>query len=368
MALVAKSNEVKGNSMEEIREITLDKLLLDEQNPRLPDWARADQASMLDYIARNTSVEELMQAISTNGFFLGEPIIVTPSKDGKFVVVEGNRRLCAVMLLTNPELLPGRRRVSGIAEKAAHKPASLPCVIYSDRGDVLTYLGNRHIAGVKQWEPLPKARYMKRLFDEITDADESFEDRCRAVARSIGSRWDYIAKNITGYQLVWKFEKNAFYGHSDITEDSLEFSVLTTSFDYPQIREYLELGEISGGNFTKINDEHLQHLFEWLFVRNEEYNTTRIGDSRNLSKLAHFILIPKAVEEFSRGGRLEFVFKRYGGREEEFEQRLQSIENEIRDVWADAPEIDPSDSIGEIVDNISRYAVKLAGIFPKRHG
>ena len=89
-----------GNSI--IKEIEIERLKLDPKNPRLPESIARDQLSMLDYIAESTSIEELMDAIAENDFFPGEPIIVIP--DGKdFVVVEGNRRLSAVILLNNPD-------------------------------------------------------------------------------------------------------------------------------------------------------------------------------------------------------------------------------------------------------------------------
>ena len=66
---------------DEIRWIPIEMLLLDPENPRLPESLARDQQTMLDYIAETTTIEELMDAIAENDFFPGEPIIVVPSGD-----------------------------------------------------------------------------------------------------------------------------------------------------------------------------------------------------------------------------------------------------------------------------------------------
>ena len=52
---------------EKIEQISVDDLLLDEDNPRLPADVEKTQGAMLEYIARQTSIEELMEAIGENG-------------------------------------------------------------------------------------------------------------------------------------------------------------------------------------------------------------------------------------------------------------------------------------------------------------
>lgn len=143
-----------------IRTISINMIQLDEHNPRLPTTLGRSQKDMTLYIARNTSITELMTAIAENDYFPGEPIIVVPDKTGGYTVVEGNRRLTALRLLKDPSLYPRNARVREISENAKYRPDTVPCVIFDRREDVVNYLGYRHISGVKQWEPLAKARYI----------------------------------------------------------------------------------------------------------------------------------------------------------------------------------------------------------------
>jgi ParB-like chromosome segregation protein Spo0J len=134
----------------------------------LPESLDRSQEAMIDYIAASTSIEELMEAIAENDFFPGEPLIVVPVEKGsdQYYVLEGNRRLTTVKLLNDPKECsnPGER-MHNISTVARYKPKELPVVIRESRSEVLPYLGFRHITGVKQWEPLVKARYIEQLFD-----------------------------------------------------------------------------------------------------------------------------------------------------------------------------------------------------------
>jgi hypothetical protein len=147
--------------------VHIEQLALDSQNPRLPsrDVLERTQQAMLEYLARETSIEELMSAIAENDFFEGESLIVIPKdkQPDQYIVVEGNRRLIALRLLQEPDLYPKRKRLKEIAENAKYKPDKVPIFVYYNRKEVLDYLGYRHITGIKQWDILAKARYMHRL-------------------------------------------------------------------------------------------------------------------------------------------------------------------------------------------------------------
>ena len=80
---------------EKIEQISVDDLLLDEDNPRLPADVEKTQGAMLEYIARQTSIEELMEAIGENGFFNSEALIVyhhPNDRPDKYRVIEGDRK------------------------------------------------------------------------------------------------------------------------------------------------------------------------------------------------------------------------------------------------------------------------------------
>src|SRR3990167_8864 len=88
--------------------LPLDQLLLDEENPRLASslTGRPTQDDLVEMLWEEMAVDEVAYSIAANGFYDHEPLIVIP-KGKKFVVVEGNRRLAAVLLLVNAKLRKG---------------------------------------------------------------------------------------------------------------------------------------------------------------------------------------------------------------------------------------------------------------------
>src|ERR1035437_5765184 len=83
-----------------ISDLPTDQLLLDAQNPRLASGVAAKtQDDLLKVLWEEMAVDEVALSIAANGFFREEPLFAVPDGKGKYTVVEGNRRLAAVILL-----------------------------------------------------------------------------------------------------------------------------------------------------------------------------------------------------------------------------------------------------------------------------
>lgn len=304
-----------------MKNVALEYLLLDPENPRLPESVARDQQSMLDYIAETTAIEELMEAIAENDFFLGEPVIVVPAKypqEGKFIVVEGNRRLTAVKLLKDPSHCssPGER-MRAISKDAKHKPTELPVVERSARSDVLPYLGFRHITGVKQWEPLAKARYIEQLF-LLTEAKAQAKIRYAAVASAIGSRRDHIKRNLDALA-VYKIIKDAdFYELDKLNDQSIKFAVLSTAIADERIGYFVGTHrQDDDGDYvptdpivdpSSLNETNISELTRWLYEKDKK-GKTRVGESRKLRELSAVVANPAALKAFRAGSPLNIAYQ-----------------------------------------------------------
>jgi hypothetical protein len=79
-------------------------LQLDAENPRLPEELHdRDPDSLIQHIANEYNTVEVARSMAEHGFFDSEPLIAI-KKDRHLVVVEGNRRLTALKLLTDADL------------------------------------------------------------------------------------------------------------------------------------------------------------------------------------------------------------------------------------------------------------------------
>lgn len=337
--------------------VKLDNLYLDPLNPRLPTNIKRNQHDMLDYLAKYTSIEDLMNAIAENNYFSGEPLIAF-EEDGKYFVVEGNRRLTALKLINNPNEVssPSSRSIE-ISENARYQPQNIPVVVVESREAAIPYLGYRHITGVKQWEPLAKARYIKSVFDKLTNPEDDIIERLKEVANIIGSRRDHIRRNLEALSVYEVIEKNEFFGIQNLNESSIKFSVLSTALADERFSDFIGLDEEPDS--TNLNTEHIKELTEWIYKKDND-GKTRLGESRNLRSLAAVISSPKAIEAFRRGATLQSSYRLTNFIGEDFITYLYESENTIMEAASLVANVEYSEDAYEIIKRISQN-VKLIG-------
>lgn len=272
--------------------VDLDRLRLDPENPRLPKRVERTEEAMLDYIGRHFSIVELMIAIGVNDYFAGEPLLVSPceSNNDNFVVVEGNRRLTAVKLLSTPELVK-KRSVAAAAKGAIHRPLQLPVVIFESRTEILAYLGNRHIAGVKAWSSLSKARYLRELYDNFDD-ETNEDDKYYQLAKQIGSRRDYVKRALIALGVYEKIEENNFFNFDGVDETTIQFSVFYSALSRADYRDFISLKD-NLASVNEINIDALREMTEYICVKHGR--STVLKNPQNLSRLGEVISTTKAL-------------------------------------------------------------------------
>jgi hypothetical protein len=355
---------------ENISSVALDKLLLDEENPRLPESVGREQQTMLDHIAATTSIEELMQAIGENDYFPGEPLVVVPhrSRPGYFVVVEGNRRLTALKLLQDPANCsdPGSR-MREISTQAKYRPENAPVVVRASRQEVLPYLGFRHITGVKQWEPLAKARYIEQLFN-LTDASNPANIRYGEVARAIGSRRDHIKRNLDALAVYKTIKDNDFYGIEGLSDESIKFSVLSTALADDRIGSFVGTALRDGSDgvapdpildASMLKSNEVSELIRWLFEKDSK-GKTKVGESRNLRYLAAVVMNEKALTAFRNGSPLKVAYQLTVDSARDFLELLYAAEAGLADAASMVATVDYTDDGYETAKRISEN-IRLIG-------
>jgi hypothetical protein len=213
----------------------------------------------------DASLLELMSSIGEQGYFPGEPVLGYINDDQEYIVVEGNRRLAAAKLLQHPDLAVRRKsQVQVISQESKNSPTQLPILIYPTREHMLPYLGFRHVTGVKAWDPLPKARYLNELL-KLEPRRGNQMDTFRALAKRIGSRADYVARLLTGYEVYRLIEENEYFKIKDLDEDSISFSILTTALSYNNIVSFLGLKDATSPSLKGLRLKNLKDLTDWLF-------------------------------------------------------------------------------------------------------
>ena len=130
-------------------DVKLDDIFLDLNNPRHEPFK--NQGETIEYLSRDEYIIPLAKDIVKNGLNPLELIAIIPDNTGldngkkTYFVADGNRRICALKLLHDPELAPHKNRRS--FEEAAKNWAGipdLPCVLFENRGAVKPWLDRTH--------------------------------------------------------------------------------------------------------------------------------------------------------------------------------------------------------------------------------
>lgn len=328
------------NNKNEIQYISIDNLVYDNENPRIPQSIRqGDSNVVLEWMINKENVIDLMYSIGEKGFFPGEPLLVIQRpEDGKFVTVEGNRRYTATYLLQYPEMAPSRKTtIREVVSQAKKRPTELPVLEFNTREEIIDYLGYRHITGVEPWDALSKARYL-RVLDNRLDPNMPTKERYRALARQIGSTPQYVRQILIGGGLVEIIESKSYFNIKDLDDRTFEFGSFYTAIVRPNIAKYIGVDLDAANPTENLCEEHLGELVSWMFEKNSE-NQTRVGESRNITRL-NKILDPrysKALEVFKAGETLSRAAELTDEADEIVKKKISDALDAIQVAWSYFP-------------------------------
>lgn len=126
----------------------LGQIFLDLENPRHEPFTL--ESEVIEYLCRKENILPLAKDIVANGLNELELIGLIPDENSDddapaFFVAEGNRRVCALKLLLDPDRAPSKFR-KGFEQLAASWSgmSPLPCALFEDRESVDIWLSRIH--------------------------------------------------------------------------------------------------------------------------------------------------------------------------------------------------------------------------------
>lgn len=323
----------------EIKFMSVEDLLLDYENPRLnPYGETSSQEELLRVLWEEMAVDELVLSIAANGYFKEEPLFVipetTPGKkksNGKYIVVEGNRRLSAVKLLLNANL---RRQLRAtdlpeIDEKARRNLENLPVSIYQDRKALWEYFGFRHVNGPMAWDSISKAAY-------ITKVRRDYKIPLKEIARKIGDKTQLVERIYRGYLLLEQAERSTNFSREDIRGNKLYFSHLYTAARTEEVQKFLGLDPSRYLKDNPVPKDHLPQLEEfmfWLFgSRNQNKAPVISSQNPDLKQLGSILGNRQALSALRSGISLKRSYEISLGDRRRFQEAIVKAKDALQDV------------------------------------
>jgi hypothetical protein len=344
----------------------IDNLHFDPENPRLPEGIDgSDEQQVLRWMLLDGSLLDLMGSIAEHGFFQGEPLLLVGRvPEGTYTVVEGNRRLAAMRLMLHPDQAPVRQAaVLELSQSSLNLLPYVSGVLFAHRDLVLDYLGFRHITGVKEWDPLAKARYLRQLWDRTPGENA---ERLRVLARKIGSQPYYVKRLLGGLKVFDTIEESRFYNIEGLNDNTLSFSLLSTALSYDSLASYLGVSDNTESDDT-LNAEHIERLTRWVFEEQPDGSGTVLGDSRNMKALAAVVGKPDALTLLDQGATLtdavlatEHLGQQFTRNLRAARDRLDAAQKLLRRV------AQPTDADGDLLAEIIEAAEDLFAALRRR--
>ena len=277
----------------EIQYAPLPEIHLDARNPRLGRSVRERALSSEEVYdqMRDWSLEELATSFLESGFWPHEAVLcVIEQMDGedRLVVVEGNRRIAALMRLqrTYDGLEPSRtwRQLIEGTERGDELFDDVPYILLDSRTEIDAFLGFRHVTGIKEWAPPEKAEFIAKLIEQDNLS-------YREVMRKIGSRTDTVERNYIAFCILRQMEDV-----EDLHTTGVEkrFSVLFLSLRNKSIQRFLGVDSKFGRTPEEVRPpvdaDHVARLREytlWLFGSAD--TPAVVKDSRNVDKFGRIL-------------------------------------------------------------------------------
>lgn len=229
------------NADSPVRPVRPEDLALDSKNPRLVE-IRPDPSDeeIIAHLHTNADLGEITQSIAANGYLDIEPLVVLEQGDRR-VVLEGNRRLAAIRLLTNPSLADDVRKRTRVritvpemadTHRASLKKVSAYCV--PDRAAARSFIGFKHINGAHRWDAYAKAKFAAQWHRE---GNVSLDE----IARCIGDRHATIKRMVHAIYVLEQAESEKVFRIEDRNTPRFSFSHLYTALARTTYRGFLGL-------------------------------------------------------------------------------------------------------------------------------
>ena len=220
------------------------------------------------------SLRDLLQSIASNGFMDIEPFVVLLEGE-VLTVLEGNRRLAAILLFRNPSLAFDIRKNNRVRialpdfpDRYRHTLDFVSVYRVSDRKEARSYLGFKHIKGPKKWHAYAKAKYAAMWYRKDKVCIEF-------IADAIGDRSSTVKRMINAVYVMEQAESTGIFSVADRSTVRFSFSHLYHALSRQPYREFLGFDgpwDTFVPNENPIAEEHLsklQEMLHWIYGSKE---------------------------------------------------------------------------------------------------
>jgi hypothetical protein len=330
--------------------VPTDLLDYDPNNPRLTEDGikNPTEAQIVVALAEMADLSELVESIAANGYMDIEPIIAQRI-DGRWRVLEGNRRLAAIRILQQPSLAKGTGiAVPGISKENLKTLKEVTVYAVANPDQAREFIGFKHINGPHKWDALAKARFAADWYKREKEQGVTIE----TIARRLGDNHDTVVRLVNGMFVLDQAEHAKVFSVKDrYPGKRFAFSHLYTALTRPGYRDFLGLPEEWRDEgplpdpVPKDRVENLQKVMLWLYGSKSD-NIKPVINSQNpdIKDLAAVLANSRARTIMMLRNDLREAYKQIERKGARFEAALVNAKQEAETAMGQIAGYDPSDS------------------------
>lgn len=224
-------------------------LTLDSQNPRIDVSDNATQTEIRLKLLKTEQVVELARQIKQAGGLLGGERVIVAKENGHYVVLEGNRRVCACQLLLKPDWIPSQYRSTfpRIENEELREFIRLVQVdVAPNREAAEITITRKHTKpGVLKWLPAAQYRRIKRMLASDRTIDQ--------IAELFGVKPYELTRLLRSSAImdsVHKLDGLKPHERSALSDPRLKTNAFTRFFTLKGVRETLGIQYDKDGSFN----------------------------------------------------------------------------------------------------------------------
>ncbi len=278
--------------------LSLDQIYLDTDNPRFWDTKKKGtqpiaekildpvmQEKTRNILIKDYGVEDLINSIIYNGFLPLDRIVVKKivGNEGKYVVVEGNRRTAALKTIAK-RIEEFEIDIEGIDQpylnQLLQSIQQIEVLVYDGTDNNISWIlqGVRHISGIKEWEPAQQAK----LLAERIEAGASYTQA--------GGEFGIDARKAGKLYRTYKV-LNAMFEHEEFKDkaENKFYSLFEAALSSQDVSKWLGWNK---PNTRFEDDANLDLFYSWISPCTDApsgVNQRRIHDPKHIKSLAKIL-------------------------------------------------------------------------------
>ena len=274
-------------------------LTFDRNNPRIQtsDLSQIlSEADMAVFLYQSQAVRELVTSMAPEGYFPQEPMTVTREHDSN-IVLDGNRRLAAIRVLTDPEIASRVQAPPFTPSPQALETLERIPVFVTDRMSNWRHPLKAHTHGPIRWMLHTRAKHIHHLHDEQHLSHQQLADQT-------GYSRQHVAQLYQDAEVARQAEQTLSCDPAARTVTIMTFSLLHQALSMENILSFIGLPHQPSLRSNPVPGDHLAQLKDlvvWLYGNDAEDQPSIIQESeRDLQKLNEILADLPSLQELRK--------------------------------------------------------------------